>query len=108
MVRAAYAGHMAQAFMHLHSIFNLQLGLSILFFIIVFNLVLKRQNETVNGTSIYLLTLFAIFYKSNTEGTKFRINMLICFSFVKCACFALFSTSERLDSVKSPEKTLCG
>ena len=45
------------AFMHLYSIFNLALVLSILFFFF-FNLVLKRQTEPVNNTSI-ILTLFA-------------------------------------------------
>ena len=39
------------AFVHLYSIFNLQLFLSIII-IINLNLVLKRQIETVNGTSI--------------------------------------------------------
>ena len=43
------------------------------------NLVLKRYTETVNGTSIDRLTLFAIFYKSNTEWTNFRI-MFVCFT----------------------------
>ena len=37
------------AFMHLYSLFKLRLLLSIFFF---FNLVLKRQTEMVNGTSI--------------------------------------------------------
>ena len=44
--------HMALilAFMHLYCIFNLLLPM--LFKTFVFNLVLKRQSETVNGTSI--------------------------------------------------------
>ena len=48
-----------------------------------------------------------LFYESNIEGTDFRI-MFICFMFVKCACFVLFSTSVRFDLAKSPEMTLCG
>ena len=40
------------ACMHVYSTFNLQLFLSILFFYNCFNLVLNRQTETVNGTSI--------------------------------------------------------
>ena len=44
---------------------------------------------------------------SNTQGTDFPI-VLICFTFVQCACFVLYSTSVRMDLVKSPEVTLCG
>ena len=56
----------------------------------------------------HFLTLFAIFYVSNIEGTNFQI-MLICFStftFVKCAraCFVLYSTSVRFDLVKSSDR----
>ena len=47
------------------------------------------------------------FYESNTEGTNFGI-MLICFMFVKCACFVLYSVCVRFDLVKSPEVTLYG
>ena len=70
------------------------------------NLALKRQTEMVNWYQ-HLLTLFAFFYENNTEGTTFRI-MLICFTFVKCACFVLYSPSARFHLVKSPEVTLCG
>ena len=56
----------------------------------------------------HLLTLFAFFfYRSNTEGTNFRI-MFICFTFVKCAYFVLYSTCVRFYFMKSPEVTLCG
>ena len=55
----------------------------------------------------HLLTLFGIFYESNTEGNNFWI-MFICFTFLKCACFVLVSTSARFDFVKSPEVTQCG
>ena len=83
-----YVPHMLAlvlAFMHLYSIFNYRLFLSILFFII----------------------LYAIFYSSNTKWINFQI-MFRSFTFVKCACFALFSTSARFELVKSPEVTLCG
>ena len=55
---------------------------------------------------LQLLTLFAIFYESNTEGTNFW-TMFICFTFVKSACFVLYSTCVRFDLVKSPEVILC-
>ena len=48
-----------------------------------------------------------MFYESNTKGTNFRIKF-ICFTFVKCAYFVLYSTCVRFDLVKSPEVTLCG
>ena len=41
-----------------------------------------------NGQYQHVLTLFAIFYDSNTEGTNFGI-MFICFTFVKCAYFVI-------------------
>ena len=50
--------------------------------------------------------LFAILYKSNTEGTNFR--MLVCCAFMWCACFVLYSTCATFELVKSPEVTLCG
>ena len=34
--------------------------------------------------------------------------MFICFTFVKCACFVLYSTCVRFDWVQSPAVTLCG
>ena len=49
------------------------------YIIFVCNLVLE-QIEMVNVTS-NLLTLFAMFYEINTEGTNFWI-MLICVTFV--------------------------
>ena len=65
-------------------------------------------NTDLNGQWYqHLFTLFAIFYESNTEVTNFWI-MLICFMFVKRACFVLYSTSVGFELVKSPEVTLCG
>ena len=53
-------------------------------------------------TNQHLLTLFAIFYKSNTEGTNFRI-MFICFTFVKCTCFVFaFNLCEIKKSCEKP------
>ena len=39
------------------------------------------------------------------EGTIFRI-MFMCFTFVTCACFVLYSTCVRFEQVKSSEVTL--
>ena len=66
--------HMAQvlAIMRLYSIFNLRLFLSIIFYN-RFNLVLKRQTEMVNGTSI--LKKKCIFYETSTEGTNFLVML---------------------------------
>ena len=69
------------AFMHLYSIFNLQLFLSILF-----TFFFKSGIETPdrNGQWYHyqhLLTLFAISYKSYTEGSNFQI-MFVCFMFM--------------------------
>ena len=69
------------AFMHLYSIFNLRLFLSILFLIVFVNVVLKHQTKMVNGTMQHLFSLFAIFYKSNAEGTNFWI-MFVCCTFM--------------------------
>ena len=55
----------------------------------------------------HLLTLVPLFFCSNTEGTNFRF-MFICFTFVKCACFVLYSTCASPDLVKSREVTLLG
>ena len=58
------------AFMHLYSIFNLRLFLSVLFLFLEIwycNARPRYQN---------LLTLFAIFYESKTEGTNFRIMFI--------------------------------
>ena len=55
----------------------------------------------------HLLTLFTIVYESNTKETNFQI-MFIYLTFIKCACFVLYSTYVRFDLVKSPEVTLCG
>ena len=91
------------AFMHLYSIFNLRFFLSVLFFICL-NLVLKRQTErSMVPGSPNCISLFV----SNTEGTYYRL-MFICFTFVKCACFILYSTSVRFDLVEIPEVILCG
>ena len=76
------------SFMHLCSVFNLQLFLFILFYIFK-----KSGIETPDRNGQWyqhLLILFAILYESNTEGTNFRI-MFICFTFVKCACFVLYT-----------------
>ena len=76
-----YVQHMLPyAFMHLYSIFNLRLFVSILSYNL-FNLALKRLTETVSEWYQHLLNLFAIFYKSNTEGTSFQI-MFVCFTFM--------------------------
>ena len=75
--------------LYIYSIFNLWLFLSILFYNF-FNLVLKRQTEMVNGTSIDSLLFLPFFFnESNAEGTNFRITF-ICFMFVKCACLVLY------------------
>ena len=74
---------MVLAFMHLYSILHLRLLLSILIYKL-FNLVLKRQTETVSGTSIsYLYLPFFFLNKSNTTGTNFRI---ICVCYVDVLC----------------------
>ena len=66
--------HYVLAFMDLYSIFNLQLFLFILFYHFF-----KSGIETPdrNGQWYqYLLTLFAIFYESNTEGSNFQIMFI--------------------------------
>ena len=65
--------HMALvlAFMHLYSILNLRLLLSILFYNFL-NLVLKRQTEIVNGTSISSLYL-PFFTKAIPKGLPFGL-----------------------------------
>ena len=52
-------------------------------------------------------SLFSTVYESNTKEINFWI-MFICFTFVKCSYFVLYSISVRFDLVKSPEVTLCG
>ena len=88
--------HMALVltFIHLYSVFNLRLFLSIL----------KKKKCDIempdwNGQWYqHLLTLFAIFfYESNAKGTEFWI-MFICFTFVKCACFVLYSICHHYTS----------
>ena len=76
------------------------------FFFILKNLILKRHTKKGQWYQ-HLLTVFVNLYKSNTEGTNFRI-MFICLTFVKCACFVLYSTCLRFELVKSPEVTVCG
>ena len=70
--------HMALvlAFMHLYSIFSLQLSLSILFFLF-FNLVLKRQTETVNGTSISYLLYLPFFSRAIPKGLTFGLCLYV-------------------------------
>ena len=54
-----------------------------------------------------VLTVCAIFFmRAIPKGQTFGL-MFIRFMFVKCACFVLYSTSLRFDSVKSPEVILC-
>ena len=92
------------AFMHLYPIFNLQLSMPILLYIF------QSGTETPDRNGQWcqhLLTLVVMFYKSNTEGTNFRI-IFVCFAFVYCACFVLCSTVAGLELVKRPEVTLCG
>ena len=62
---------------HVYSICNLQLFLSILVYIF-FNLVLKCRNGQWYQ---HLLTLFAIFYKSNTELSDY-----VCMFYVDVMC----------------------
>ena len=99
-----YAFIVLQTF--IYSFFYLRLFLSTFFFFFF-----KSGIEMPDRNSQWywhLPTLFAFFFnESNTEGTSFWI-MFICFTFVKCACFVLYSTSVRFDLVKSPEVTLCG
>ena len=90
--------HMALvlAFMHLYSIFNLRLLLSILFVIYFFNLVLKRQTEMVKWYQ-HLRTLYTCMFSTRVIPIKvsdFRI-MFVCFTFTKCACFVLYSNCVR-------------
>ena len=88
----------------LFSIFNLRLFFSILFYIF-FNLVLKRQDQ--NGQWYqHLLTLFASFYKSSTEGTNLDYIYMFYVCILCNACFVLYSTCVGFDLVKSPEVTL--
>ena len=64
--------HMALvlAFMHLHSIFYLQLFLSIL--LLFFKSGIETPDQ--NGQRYqHLLTLLDIFYKNNTEGVTFGL-----------------------------------
>ena len=61
----------------------------------------------------HLLTLFAIFYESNTEGTNsFGLCWYVLPAFVKyvglCRFCIVFNFSAKFDFVKSPEVTLCG
>ena len=103
--------HMALvlAFMHLYSTVFLICDCFCPFLKTVFlKLVLKRQTERSMVPSIVICLENNCFYKNNSEGTNFRINMFVCFMFVKCACVVLYSTSVRFDLVKSPEVTLCG
>ena len=81
--------HMALvlAYMHLYSIFNLRLLLSILFYHF-FQSGIETPDQ--NG---HLLTLLPFFYESNTEGTNFWTMFYV---YVKCMFY------------KSPEVTLCG
>ena len=64
------------AFMRLYSIFNLQLLLSILKKKPPSGIETQDRNDQWYQ---HLLNLFAIFNKSNTEGTHFRL-MFACFS----------------------------
>ena len=81
------------AFMHLYSTFNLRLFLSI--FVFYF---LKSGIETPDRKGQWfqhLLTLFAFFFnESNTKETNL-LTFGLCFNFVKCACFVLFSTFSK-------------
>ena len=81
-------------FMHLYSIFNLRLFLSILFYIKN-----KSDIETPDRNCQWyqhLQTLFAIFYESNSVWTNFGL------------CFVLYSTCVRFDLLKRLDVTLCG
>ena len=90
--------HMAVvlAFMHLCSIFNLRLFMSILFIYLK-----KSGSETPeqNGQWYqHLLTLFAIcLMRAIPKGQTF--GLCLCFPLVKCACFLLYSTCVRFDSL---------
>ena len=56
----------------------------------------------------HLLTVFAIFYESDTKGTTFRI-MFVCFMFfVMCMFCIVFNLCAKFELVKSPEVTLSG
>ena len=99
---------LALAFIHLYSIFNLRLFfvLSFNFFKIWYwNVRTKRWMVLESPSSIchFLREQYRI-----REGTKLRIMFIIHFTFVKCACFVLYSICVRFDLVKSPEVTLCG
>ena len=59
---------------HLYSVFNLRLFLS--FFYIFKNLVLKRQTETVNGTSICTLYL-PFFMRVIPKGLTFEVCLYV-------------------------------
>ena len=91
--------------MYLYSIFNLRLFLSILFYNFC-NLVLKRQSERsmVPASHNFICHLCTRAIPKGL-GTNFQI-ILICFTFVKCACLVLYSTCVRFDLVKSPVLTL--
>ena len=88
------------AFMHLYSIFNCVLSIHFSFFF-------KSGIETPDRNGQWyqhLLTLFAIFYKSSTEGTNFQI---MCVRFLRlCNVHVLYCV--RFELVKIPEVTLCG
>ena len=75
MVCAAYAAiwhwYDYESLCNLYNTFHLRLFFSIVFY--NFNLVLKRRSGQWYQ---HLLTLFAIFYESNTEGSNFRIRFI--------------------------------
>ena len=108
VVYAAYAAIWHWCWpLYIHRVFLICDCFCAFFFLFLF---LQSDTETADRNGQWyqhLLTLFASYYENNTEGTNFRI-MFICFTFVKCACFVLYSTCVRFSLVKSPEATLYG
>ena len=77
------------AFMHLYSIFYLQLFLSILFYNLS-NLVLKHQTETVDGTSISQLCL-PFFMRVMPKGLTFGLCLHVLLLYVMCMLCIVFN-----------------
>ena len=56
----------------------------------------------------HLLTLFAIFYESYTDGTTFRGMFIMFYVYVMCMFCIALNLRATLELVKSPEVTMSG
>ena len=71
--------------------------LLLLFFLIWYSNI-RPQQSMVPASPDFICHFF---HESNTEGINFGI-MFIYLTIVQCSCFVLYSTSVRIDLVKSP------